>query len=75
MNAGEKQLRAKVAKELTDAAKSIADSQGENGDLLAEEIWDHCARHDTAPATFEDPRTIAIVAYVHLAGRIARGEL
>jgi hypothetical protein len=59
---------------LRDAAQAIEDSRGENLDPLATAIASGCRVHDTAPAVFDDARNIAIVAYRHLADRIARPE-
>jgi len=67
----ERQVREQVAAEQRAAAQAIEDSRGENRDLLAEEIWQTCERDPEVPAVREDPRTIAAVAYRHIAYRIA----
>lgn len=70
----ERRVREQVAAEQRAAAQAIEDSRGENLDPLATTIASGCRVHDTAPAVFDDARTIAIVAYRHLADRIAGPE-
>lgn len=69
----ERQVRERVAAEQRAAAQAIEDSRGENPDPLAEEIWQTCERDPQAPAVRDDPRTIAGIAYRHIAHRIERG--
>lgn len=66
----ERRVRERVAAELRAAAHAIEDSTGEIHDRLAEEIWGTCERDPEAPAVRDDPRTIAAVAYRHIAYRI-----
>ncbi|OLT13037.1 hypothetical protein BJF79_03820 [Actinomadura sp. CNU-125] len=66
----EKRVRARLATEFRDAAQAITDSGGENDDPLAAAIWDTCHQASSAPAVIDDPRTIAIAAYRHLADRL-----
>ncbi len=62
------QVRERVAAETRAAAQAIEDSRGETRDPLAEEIWQTCRQEFYA--TCDDPRTIAAVAYRHIAHRI-----
>lgn len=66
----QRRVRERVAAELRAAAHAIEDSTGEIHDRLAEEIWGTCERDPEAPAVRDDPRTIAAVAYRHIAYRI-----
>jgi hypothetical protein len=70
----ERQVRDRLAAEFRDAAQAIEDSAGENPDPLAEKIWQTCERDPEVPAVREDPRTIATVAYRHLAAQLTRSE-
>lgn len=72
--AHERQVRQQIAAELRAAAQAIEDSRGEARDPLAEEIWQVCERDYDAPAVRADPRTIAAVAYRHIADRTAERE-
>lgn len=60
-------VRVQVAQELRDRSAAINTSGGTNNDPLADAIWDRCHRHPEDPATFDDPRRIAQVAYEHIA--------
>jgi hypothetical protein len=66
--------RERIAAEHRATAQAIEDTRGEVDDPLAEEIWQTCERDPEVPAVREDPRTVAIVAYRHLADRLAAGE-
>lgn len=67
--------RAQIAAQLRAAADAIVRSRGENNDSLAEEICSSCAKSHDAPATCDDPRTIATVAYRHLADKVETGQI
>lgn len=66
----ERQVRERVAAEQRAAAQAIIDSSGEDDDPLTDEVWSRCTQSQDAPATLEDPRTIAIVAYEWFAARL-----
>lgn len=70
----ERQVRAQVAAEQRAAAEAIETSRGEDFDPLAAAIYDGCERDPEVPAMRDDCRNIAVVAYRHLADRIAQGE-
>lgn len=70
----ERQVRAQVAAEQRAAAQEIETGSGEDLDPLAAAIYDGCERDPEVPAMRDDCRNFAIVAYRHLADRIAQGE-
>jgi hypothetical protein len=62
-----------AAETLRALAQAIDDSAGNNDDPLADAIWTRCGREDGLPATVDDPRTIAMVAYKVCASLLAGG--
>jgi hypothetical protein len=66
----ERQVRAAVAAEYRDLARAIEASAGENRDPLAEALWRQCWQDGEDGLTHDDPRTIAINVYRHLADRL-----
>jgi hypothetical protein len=72
--AHERQVRERLAAEYRDAAHAIEASAGENDDPLSNAIWTGCHASQSAPCVVDDPRTIAIVAYRHLASRLTEED-
>jgi hypothetical protein len=69
----ERRAREQVAAEYRAAAQAIEDSDGMNDDPLTDAIWAG-AKEQRALNVIDKPTALAVLAYRHLADRIAQGE-